>query len=514
MNASKKSFATFALLLAGALAFADTVTFDKKNKGNKNDFVTVEFNSMEELQRACRKYKNKNAVVFLEVNSPLKNKLPEIYHYFPGNWNYFDDRYLPERVQFSDTNSNRVIVAFKFDGTNYGLASMKGIETVSEYEARVAHLKQLEQEEAERDENEKAGLGRITNAEKMHLENEKKIASAKNKMDSYIRTAKSFESKELWIFALGTYYEGLSQDVPLEAKTEIQNEYDTLANAIKSGEPGLGTYNVFTKHDGWEKLLVEAEQYGTKYGILAFDIGQLKSEDFDWKKRTVTYSIPISVSLSTRCKNTIEVIRQGADVAKMLPEPPYLYRYGYTTWPNTSFAGANGETFINGVGIYNSGEYSLATDLQRRYFTGKEYYRHYNAFSRFGIEIQKGMGAIFGLDTINNLSLYDLAFTLVDENGRQLIKPQRSLLKIYDCRWYEDFIEKGTFNAAASLRNIPQDIMDLIESGKARLKLAGIYLQYGSYIDQPYGDNERGFIKNFAETPLDMNGVEVSYPWK
>ena len=63
--------AFFAMAVTCAGAFADTVTFDKKNKGNEKDFVEAEFSSIKELEALCKKYPKNNAEVLVKIDDAL-----------------------------------------------------------------------------------------------------------------------------------------------------------------------------------------------------------------------------------------------------------------------------------------------------------------------------------------------------------------------------------------------------------------------------------------------------------
>ena len=80
----------FAMVFSCAAVFADTVVFDKKNKGNEKDFVESEFNSIKELEALCKKYPKNNAEVLVKFDDDLtveyvtemNNKINEIHKCF------------------------------------------------------------------------------------------------------------------------------------------------------------------------------------------------------------------------------------------------------------------------------------------------------------------------------------------------------------------------------------------------------------------------------------------------
>lgn len=82
--------AFLAMVFSCAAVFADTVVFDKKNKGNEKDFVESEFSSIKELEALCKKYPKNNAEVLVKFDDDLtvkyvtemNNKINEIHKCF------------------------------------------------------------------------------------------------------------------------------------------------------------------------------------------------------------------------------------------------------------------------------------------------------------------------------------------------------------------------------------------------------------------------------------------------
>ena len=133
--------AFFTMVLSCAVAFADTVTFDKKNKGNEKDFVTMEFNSVEELAALCKKYKKNNAEVLIKAGSPFakfsislaeKSELLKIVECFSGaefDLLAFDKSGVKMSVSLSEiTIEGDMLLEFKYDGKQYSLEKISGVK--------------------------------------------------------------------------------------------------------------------------------------------------------------------------------------------------------------------------------------------------------------------------------------------------------------------------------------------------------------------------------------------------
>ena len=133
--------AFFAMAVTCAGAFADTVTFDKKNKGNEKDFVTFDFSTSTELAALCKKYPKNNAEVLIQAGSPL-GKIPisinddaeffSIIKCFPGaefDMNLFTNSGVRLNADSDGTTfENDALIEFKYDGKAYSLSKVTGQE--------------------------------------------------------------------------------------------------------------------------------------------------------------------------------------------------------------------------------------------------------------------------------------------------------------------------------------------------------------------------------------------------
>ena len=131
------AFLTMAITCVGA--FADSVTFDKKNKGKEKDFVTFEFNSIDELTELCKKYPKNNAEVLLKADSPLAKasglsnpEFVKIVDCFPGSKQLDVNEFASLgalNVGLSGISfSKDVSIEFKFDGKKYSLGKISPVE--------------------------------------------------------------------------------------------------------------------------------------------------------------------------------------------------------------------------------------------------------------------------------------------------------------------------------------------------------------------------------------------------
>ncbi len=254
------AFLTMAITCVGA--FADSVTFDKKNKGNEKDFVTMEFNSVEELAALCKKYKKNNAEVLIKAGSPFmeisiaasKPDIVKLVECFPGA--EFD----PMRdlngtgVKASITLSGIVIesdmlLEFKYEGKQYSLIKISAVETNT-----VSFLK------VELNDNDYKNQNRIVN---------KLVAALSKEEKNEFNSVKDLE-------ALCKKHKSDSFYIEIPAKSKIRNDKDLekLFKLISDGYSGdKNKFMAYFKSDSSvviESYVKESQGVNTNGDVLDF----------------------------------------------------------------------------------------------------------------------------------------------------------------------------------------------------------------------------------------------------
>lgn len=135
------------------------------------------------------------------------------------------------------------------------------------------------------------GLGYFTDSEY-----EKNILSLKK-----IDEIKKYESQNLWIHALGSYYDLIDEDSTLNS-VEIFNRFDLIAETIKSGKPGLAQYNNSELQKAWQNLQMEFEQYFLEKSCVYVDIQK-------------NNSVMIKASISNKYKILYDIVKTGFNKA-------------------------------------------------------------------------------------------------------------------------------------------------------------------------------------------------------
>ena len=420
-------------------------------------FAQVKQIDSTELVQILEKNKNKDIIFMSEIS--LNNmswdyegnlRLPSVDSEKYNLIAEIEIDFLRERLNYKNLSKYKVSFQLKSNKPKvYAVTKIEGIETASEYKARI--------EEEERIAEEKR-------LEEQRVAEERKQRSAKYlpTYEAHLSKAKKYESEKRWCYALGSYYDAMGTvGVDPEFKSEAVKGYNLLKEAILSGNPGLGTYDEFTIFEEWKKLLIDAEKYGCSFNPYLVQVGELIKGKLDYQTKTATYSAQIKAYRSYRYKHTLEIIEKGYKKA---------YKYDWdklpAEWPKYSVS-------YNNDGIYNvDGACVYRVDKYDNYHKKTIQYA-YNPFA-------------------SDFAFIDCKFNIVDENGKELIKSKRCLLGVESC------IE---FNG------ITPQIMNLIDNKKAFLNPVACYLEYGKY--NKYDDTGgRSFIKNFPEIQLPMSTAE------
>lgn len=380
-----------------------------------------------------------------------------------------EKEFLKERIEYNSSN-NELKVYFKLTSLNpknYTIISIVGIESASEYKFRIG-LEQFVKESERIAEEKKNEAARIAE--------ERKQRSAKYlpTYETHLSKAKKYESEKRWCYALGSYYDAMGTvGVDPEFKSEAVKGYNLLKESILSGNPGFGTYDEFTIYEEWKKLLIDAEKYGCSFNPYLVEVGELVKGNLDYQTKTVTYSAKIKPYRSYRYSHTLEIIEKGYEKG---------YKNGWplispSNWPKYSVSYNDDDVLnVNGAYIFRRDEYNLYGKL-----TG---YSYLNAFSVINYPVNVVQS--------ETTTLIDCKFNIVDEKGKELVKPKRFLVGSQDYIYFE---------------KIPMDIMNLIDKGKAFIYPIACYLEYGKFNLQD-SKGGRSFIKNFPEIELPMNTAE------
>src|SRR5574344_1093186 len=276
------------------------------------------------------------------------------------------------------------------------------------------------------------------------------------KYTELLNKAKAYEDKKELCYALGYYYDAMAEDP--ENAEEAATHYTAICDAIKAGKPGLGEYNEFTLHDSWIPLLQNTEKYWTEFCPEYFTFSEIKKDAVDFKTRTASYSISITGHESAKYSEIQGLISNGYQKA---------YRSDWTDmpekWPSSSVFSSAGGALQNGAALFISENdvYPAWNFVRQKHYDDPKY------------------------------KLYDLQFSIVDENGTELLKSEQ----------YLEGTESYTFD------KVPADIMAVIDAGKAKPKLTAICLGYGTY-NKADDDSSSESVEHLQKLPIPLEQNE------
>jgi len=279
--------------------------------------------------------------------------------------------------------------------------------------------------------------------------------------------AKDFEAKKQYVHALGTYWDAM--EAAPEKAGEALEAYDKLGAAIKAGNPGYGEFDEFDIYDGWLALCKDYERYWTECCPNAFTFSIRKGE-LDMKTRTATYYVDIKVDESCKYKDIAGNVMTGLKSKwtsdwEEIPEPG---RY----WPQYSVYWKEASSMKKGgVALFKSMSY--------------------------GKSLSSAVAALWSLNSnYDKSSLYDVKFNITDESGKVLLESGRKRMGSYG--GYE-------------FKGVPQATMKIIDSGKARIKIAGLWLEYGKLASN-YANDSRDWLKPLPELAIEVRADNFNLP--
>lgn len=454
----KKIMSYLFILLMGASVFAEVreveaselVRVLEKNRSTKIVFVT----NISLAGLTCDSSKNVNIPIINSKKIKIKAEIPtELLH---------------ERINYKKEPTYKVCFVLRdVYEKEYGLTRIYDLESVLICKAR------LEEERRNRLAAEEKRLEEERIAVEKRLEEERleeeRIAEEKRQREApflaiyeqHLAKAKQYEAEKRWCYALGSYYDALVVDIDSESKKEANDNYQRLAKTILSGKPGFGTFDIFTLHDEWKNLLIDAEKYGSTIYPRNLEIGKLTLSSVNYENRTGTYYAPIEIKgFSSRFTSTIKIIWNGYfeaynDKWNDLPRSD--------TWPRLSAGYKNNNNYNNdGVLLVEGREMWFEETPPSFYWNAFAYdldhFSYWMGFGTFRFEVRSP--DIYS-DAIAIPNLFEFKFNIVDENGKELVREESSL---------SDRVE---------FSNISSEIMAVIDSGKAFVNPVSCYLHYG-----------------------------------
>lgn len=358
----------------------------------------------------------------------------------------------------------------------------------------------------QRDENNKSGYGLITNAEveAERLKNSRlglgnitdfEIEIKKKSMLDEIENLRN-SKKTYHVFR--KYAELADIEKLQEKKSDASSTFELMKKAISSGEPGLGTYDDFTKHDEWVLLLKDVERYHAKVPAYVPVSKEVVKSKTDMATKTFTYN----VELREKIDELFEVVKEGFSRAyvsdwndipekwpsvsiyaaniesrKLLTEPPAMVYEPVASYlidgiPMMEFIAKKStivDAYRNGIKEIND-RFSMMTDPWEKmgfaYAVGDKVNNMEADVKKLSDSKYSYISVLPLFSTVLSEKHYGNSITMkvVDKNGKMLLRGKKQPL---------DFDKSYVFEGISS------DISSLIESGDASVVLDSIFFKYG-----------------------------------
>lgn len=298
-------------------------------------------------------------------------------------------------------------------------------------------------------------------------------------VQQHIDKAKEYESQKKWCYALGEYYDALK----IEKNNNVQQAYKQLSEVIKNGNPGYGSFDVFTLVDDWVLLMQDFEAYWTEYCPIMFVIGIPQRTEINRENRTVTYEADVSFELSDKYKEIEQILQEG--LKKSYSDDWQMDYLNF--WPEVSVYNGpkDKDKFLqNGAALTQN----LLKDKYKEYVYSR--YKLLASTALFGCMEQ---GFFVGEYFPNHkTTMFDLKVALIDKEENILFESKRLLVGPE---------AKFTFT-------LDQNSMKYIDDGEYFFIPKALYLQYGNIPVEPWiTKNSRDWIKTLPEKEFSIDNV-------
>lgn len=333
-----------------------------------------------------------------------------------------------------------------------------------------------------------------------------------------LKKGKDYEAKKQYASALGTYWDAVAAE-PTEKGKDAYDAFLKLEAVIKDGKPGYGDFDEFSIYDNWVLLLKDCERYFTENPAHAFYLSAPQKGDIDRTTRTATYKVTVTSGFSEKAVRIVNSLADGLKKSRKNDWTDISEEWPFVSVLATSFK--EGSYLKDGIAIFYQNGDEIKISGTKNVMGGKQIVaaafansawvlsdsdvdvakatkkltdtdRYMSKGDRMSYEIQQnflGAFAAVAAQTMNNFSLYDITLAIVDENGKELIKGSRLLL--------DNNQKEYTFSS------VSQDIMKLIDSGKAKVVPTGLFLEYGKPAKSGI-TKDRTWIKPLPEIKYDV----------
>ncbi len=286
------------------------------------------------------------------------------------------------------------------------------------------------------------------------------IFAQSSKYTQNMSKAKESEAKGDWISAMGFYYDAMAEEQNLTSKDALAG-FESIAQKIRSGIPGNGTYEGAALAAGWRELLYKAETYFSFSVSLAakanapieFLVSDLKRVSAG----STNYTVGFSARLTDKYKTITGILKEG--LSKVYDES--FYDSVPKNWPNFSVMKNLNDGVRNKVPLVEYPESALASWNEP--YTGTKYMPGF----LFGLTRTHYVGQPeFEQDKDQAYLPMTIDFNIIDST--------RSVITME----YDIDMGYGSY-AVYTIKGLDSSSATMIDKGKARLLPSSCKMYYG-----------------------------------
>lgn len=336
------------------------------------------------------------------------------------------------------------------------------------------------------------------------------ISAFAQDFNSLFTKAKEFEQNKKYVHALGTYYDAIALGTDNQAN-EANASYKILISTIKNGQPGFGNFDEFTLYDSWVSLLTDAEQYWTEHAgeVYTINIGRATKGDVDYSSRTATYTIPVYIQVPfQKDMFTNKYFEITSTICEGLEK---VYKSDWKDIPEPDFSN---QVCGNGGDSSRYWPYASITKNNSLKETGIAIIEGY--YGRSGIYLDSaswitGLPILYGsrgYNTDARASMINIIIEILDSNDKSLIKSQWFNVPFLDTDPLRETIYSKR-HSLLTLKNVPQEIMSVLDSGTYSLRIVDAYLSYGQFLDKKSIPTDRNTSSEYLIKKLSSKKIPI-----
>lgn len=270
---------------------------------------------------------------------------------------------------------------------------------------------------------------------------------------SWMNAGKNAEEEEKWFHALISYLMALRVYENYDEAQIAYNSYTELADIIKNGSPGRGSFDIFSSYEAWKKLLIMCESFWNEFFPYELYFGSIEPTNINMEKKVADYSVTVSFAPNIFYLKTAGLISTGYEKVD---------KKGWNDLPESfpSFPVSKESLYIQNA---------FATSHNEKYSPFAYVFPSCDSLKL----------------SVKNISIipYEAVFVLTDENGVEFAESSPYVIGSREDSVGGNELEylfgDIGYGGVIKFKNVPQDGIKAVEAGKAKVLVKNVNLIYG-----------------------------------